>query len=179
LASQFGDTLNLEILNAKQTHLTEESIRAIIEIEYHPKVREWLYEYICPDVQKELRDYQKFFRKLPRNRKADILIAFNDGCIVGFLGLWRLGAFMEHVATIGVSVHPDFWGKGVATQLIKSAIELAREKGIKRLEIETLSGNAQMRHVSESLGFKQESLRIERVQKDGLYYDEVSYSMHL
>jgi RimJ/RimL family protein N-acetyltransferase len=173
------NVLNLEILDVKKVFLTEEDVRSIAEIEWHPKVQEWLYVYADPDFQKELRDYQEFFRKLPENEKADILIAKCDGLTVGFLALWRLGAFMEHVASIGVSVHPDYWRKGIARQLIQSAIELARDKGIKRLEVETLVENASMRHLAERLGFKLESLRKERIKKGGLYHDEASYFMLL
>lgn len=177
LYHSFENMLNLEILNAKQMRLTESDIRSIVDLECHPKVQEWLYEYVNPNTQKELRDYQEFFRKLPKNGKVDILIAKCNGRIIGFLGLWKLGVYMEHVASIGVSVHPDYWGRGVATHLIKSAIAVARDKGIRRLEIETLADNAAMRHVSERLGFKQESLRKERVHKDGSFHDEVSYSI--
>ena len=173
------NVLNLEILDAKKVFLTEEDVRSIVEIERHPKVQEWLYLYVDPDFQKELRDYQEFFRRLPKNEKADILTAQCDGLTVGFLALWRLEAFMEHVATIGISVHPDYWGRGIATQLMKSAIELARGKGVKRLEVETLAKNAPMRHLAERLGFKLESLRKERIKKDGLYHDEVAYFMLL
>jgi ribosomal-protein-alanine N-acetyltransferase len=175
----FGDTLNLEILNAKRNPLADEDVRAIVDIECHPQVRVWLYGYGNSTFQKELRDYQEFFKKLPKNRKADILIAKFNGRTVGFLGLWKLGVNMHHVASIGVSVHPDYWGQGVATQLIKSAIELARVNGFRRLEIETLLENVPMKRITEQLGFKLESLRKERVNKDGVYHDEVVYSMLL
>lgn len=66
-------------------------------------------------------------------------------------------------------------GKGVATHLIRSAVELAREKGFKRLEVETLAENVAMRRAAEKLGFKYEGLRVKRIWKDGAYHDEVSY----
>ena len=84
---------------------------------------------------------------------------------------------MEHIASIGVSVHPNYWGNGIVTQLIKSAIKLAKEKGLKRLEIEALAENAAMRHVAEKFGFKLESLRKNRIRKDETYHDEASYSL--
>jgi len=167
--------LTLEILNAKQVPLKVADVRAIVEIEAHPKTRKWLIEYAEDDIEKELKAYKKFFRNLPKNKKADILVAKQNGRVVGFLGLWRLGKYMEHVASIGVSVHPDDWGKGVATELVNKAVELAKEKGFKRLEIETLSDNMAMRHIAEKLGFKLESLRKSRIQKDGKYHDEADY----
>jgi RimJ/RimL family protein N-acetyltransferase len=170
---------DLEILDAKQIRLSEEDIGSIVEIECHPKVQEWLYEYVSPGVKKEFEDYKEFFRKLPRNRKADILIARYKGHLVGFLALWTLGAYMEHVASIGISVHPHYWRKGVATQLIKSAIELARTKKLRRLEVETLSENAPMRYIVEKLGFRLESLRKNRIKKGELLHDEAVYCLLL
>jgi RimJ/RimL family protein N-acetyltransferase len=170
--------LNLEIFNAKEIRLKNDDIKAIVEIECHPKVREWLFEYVG-SVNKEFLTYKRFFKKLRKNRRAEILIAKNKGHVVGFLGLWRLGKYMEHVATIGVSVHPDYWGNGIATALVKSAIELAKRENIVRLEIETLADNKAMRHVAEKAGFKLESIRKRRVQKDGELHDEASYYMLL
>ena len=169
----------LEIVNAKEASLSEEDIRSIVEIECHPKVQEWVYEYVDADSQKELREYQEFFRKLPANRRAEILIAKYDGDVVGFLGLWRRGVYMEHVASIGISVHPEYWGRGIATRLINAAIELARGKGLQRLESETLSANTAMRHTVEKVGFALECLRKKRVLKSGSCHDEVAYFLLL
>ena len=176
---QFGDMLNLEIIDAKQTILTEADIRSIVEIESHQRVRKWLYIHVDPDVQKEFKEYRDFLRKLPENKSVDLLVAKSDGNTVGFLALWRLGVYMEHVASIGISVHPDHWGQGVATRLMESSIDLARGKGIRRLEVETLAENASMRHITEKLGFKLEALRKGRVKKDGSYHDETAYALSL
>ena len=171
--------MGLEILNAKETPLKDDDVRSIVEIERHPKVREWLTEYVDPDPEKEFQAYRKFFRSLPRNKRVEILIARYDGGVAGFLALWRRGIYMEHVASIGISVHPDYRGKGIAAQLVKSAIALARAKGFKRLEIETLAENTPMRRVAERLGFKLECVRSDRFYKDGSYRDEACYFLLL
>lgn len=171
--------MKLEIFDAKQIPLNDDDIRSIVEIESHPKVQKWLTEYVDAAVEKEFKAYKRFFRNLPKNPRAQVLVAKSAGRVVGFLALWQLGRYMEHVASIGVSVHPDYWGKEIATRLIKSAIGLAKEQGFKRLEIETLAENAAMRHVAEKLGFKLESLRKNRIQKDGSYRDEASYFLLL
>jgi RimJ/RimL family protein N-acetyltransferase len=173
------DMVRLEIVNAKEAPLSKEDVRSIVEIEGHPKVQEWVYEYVDADSQKELKEYQEFFRKLPENRRAEILIAKYDGYTVGFLGLWRRGVYMEHVASIGISVHPEYWGRGIATELIKAAIELARRNGLRRLEAETLSANTAMRHTVEKLGFALECVRKNRVLKAGSYHDEAAYFLLL
>jgi len=171
--------LRLEIVNAKETPPNDNEIRSIVKIEFNPKVREWLTINVSKNFEKEFKAYKKFFKNLPKNRKAEILLAKYDGHVIGFLALWRLERYMEHVASLGLSVHPDYWGKGVATQLIKSAISLAGEKGLKRLEIETLAENHGMRRAAEKTGFKLECIRKDRILKDALYHDEASYFLLL
>ena len=171
--------MTLKIVNAKQVDLTDDDIGSIVKIECHTKVQDWLYASVNLGSKREFRDYREFFKNLPMNRQADILIAKYDGQVVGFLSLWRLGAFMEHVATIGISVHPDYWGMGIASQLIESAINLAKIKGIERLEVEALSENAALRSVAENAGFKLESIRENRILKGGVYHDEAAYFMLL
>ena len=150
----------LEIFDAKKSSLSDEEVRAIVEIEDHPQVRTWLYVDVGENPETEFRGYRKFLKKLPSNLDADVLVAKYDGKLAGFLALWRLGRFMAHVASIGISIHPDCWGKGIASRLITLAIELAKEKGIKRLEIETLAENESMRSVVEALGFISEGTRM-------------------
>jgi RimJ/RimL family protein N-acetyltransferase len=171
--------LNIELFDAKKHPLKEKEILKIVEIERHPEVKKWLYEYEKQDFKEEFDDYRVFFKDLLRNDKVDAIIARSDASIIGFLCLWRRGVHMEHVASIGISVHPDYWGRGVATQLVKFGIELSKAKGLKRLEIETLSNNVGMRRVAERLGFKLEGVREKRVLKNGSYFDEVLYFMSL
>ncbi len=168
-----------EIINAKQTKLKVKDIKAIAEIECHEKVREWLIIRVENNVEREYLAYRRFFRNLPRNRKAEILVAKSGDRVAGFLGLWRYGGFMDHVASIGVSIHPDFWGKGICKRLMRMAIRLAKKNGIMRLEIETRADNYAMRHVAEKVGFKLEKIRRKRIHKNGNYYDEASYYMLL
>ncbi len=171
--------MSLEIIDAKQLPLTDDEIKAIIEIESQPKVMRWLTEPVDEDLGKEFQSYKRFFKNLRKNRLVEILVSKSNGRIVGFLGLWNLGIFMEHVASIGISVHPDYWGQGIGKRLIDSAIKLAEKKGIKRLEIETLSENTSMRRLAEESGFKLECLRKDRIKKDGKFYDETAYFLLL
>ena len=171
--------MGLEIFNAKQTPLSDDEVRSVVEIEQHSEVRRWLTIYVDDDFEKEFQSYRRFFRSLPKEKEVEVLVAKYDGRVAGFLALWRLEEYMEHVASIGISVHPDFWGKGVATRLIRSAIELARERGFKRLEVESLAENLAMRRTAEKLGFKLEGTRVKRIRKDGSYHDEVAYFLFL
>ncbi len=169
--------MGLLIVNAKQIPPSDDEIRAIVEIEFHPEVRRWLIIEVGEDLQEVLKGYREFFENLPGNDDAEVLLAKYDGHIAGFLVLWRLDKYMEHSASVGLSTNPDYWGKGVATSLVNASISLAREKGFKRLEVETLAENTGMRRVAEKTGFKLECVRKDRIYKDKAYHDEVAYSL--
>lgn len=171
--------MKLEIVNAKLSPLKDEDVKAIVDIELHPAVRRWLVDYAYEDYAKEFEDYKRFFREVRGNDEVEVLIAKADDRIVGFLALWRMDDYEEHVRSIGVSVHPDYWGKGVATRLVKEAIELAREIGAKRLVIETLEENVAMRRVAEKLSFRLEFVRKNKVFKGGSRHNEYVYSLYL
>ncbi len=171
--------MRLEIVDAKEQRPTADEIRDIVEIELHPKVKEWLTIYVDSNPRRAIHSYRRFFKRLPKSGKVDVLLAKRGGKVVGFLALWRLGRYMRHVASVGISVHPDYWGKGVATRLMKTAIVHAKKDGVSRLEIETLSKNAGMRCLAKKAGFKLERIRKKRIFKDGKYHDEATYYMLL
>jgi len=171
--------LKPEIINAKTNPLRDDEVKDIVNIERHPLVKKWLIEYADEEFEKELEEYRKFFSNLQGDSRVDVLVAKINGRVAGFLALWRMDEGDGHVASIGISVHPDYWGKGVATNLIKESIKLAREKGIRKLVIETLEENSAMRHVAEKLGFKLEEMRKKKIFKDGMYHSEVVYSLQL
>jgi len=102
--------MELEIINAKLNPLRDDEVRAIVEIEMHPAVRRWLVEYAFEDFDKELEDYKRFFREIRSNDKVEVLVAKLEDRIVGFLALRVVEGCDEQVSSIGVSVHPDYWG---------------------------------------------------------------------
>lgn len=171
------DNYSLEIINVKLNPLSDEEIRAIVEIEMHPAVRRWLIDYASDDFDMELKEYREFFHNLGGNDRVEVLAAKLNGRIVGFLALWRIDEHDSYTRSIGVSVHPECWGRGIATALIKESIKIARELGVKKLVIETLAENSAMRRVAEKLGFKLEAVR--KLFKGGLSYDEYVYSLQL
>ncbi len=171
--------MELEIINAKLNPLSDDEVRAVVEIEMHPAVREWLVEYVFEDFDKEFEDYKRFFRDIRGNDKVEVLVAKLGGRVVGFLALWVMEEQSEHARSIGVSVHPDYWCRGIATELVKESIELARALGVRKLVIETVGENVAMRRVAEKLGFELECIRKNKLFKNGSRHDEYVYSLRL
>lgn len=171
--------MEVEIVNVKRSPLNDEDVKAIVDIELHPAVRKWLVDYVYENFNKEFEDYKRFFQEVQNNDKVEVLVAKISGRIVGFLALWRMDEFEEHVRSIGISVHPDYWQRGIATKLVEEAIELAKGLGAKRLIIETLEENVAMRRVAEKLNFKLEYVRKNKIFKSGSCHNEYVYSLYL
>ncbi len=66
---------------------------------------------------------------------------------------------MKHTAVLGISVLPQYQGKGLGTFLIQLIIEVARAKpNIFRLELEVCARNIRARHVYVKCGFQEEGI---------------------
>ncbi|MGV3492081.1 MAG: GNAT family N-acetyltransferase [Devosia sp.] len=60
--------------------------------------------------------------------------AFDGHRLVGFVNVaWDGGV---HAFLLDTSVHPDFQRQGIATQLVRRAVELARERGAAWLHVD-------------------------------------------
>lgn len=63
-----------------------------------------------------------------------------DGRLAGIGAMKRLGGGQAEVKSM--RTHPDFLRKGAAAALLEAIIALAREEGLRRLSLETGSGEA-------------------------------------
>ena len=53
-----------------------------------------------------------------------------------------------------LGVHNDFAGQGYAKNMVRYAIALGREKGLKAIRLDVLKGNIPAEHLYESMGFQ-------------------------
>lgn len=171
--------LSVQILNAKDKRPGDDEIRMLAEIELHPEVREWDIDVHTDNMEEMYRLFKKFFDELPKNENQSFLVAKTRERLVGFVGIHRKSGLMNHIGEIGISVHPDYQGRGIGTKLLKAAVELARNEGLERLEADTLVNNKPMIKIAEKAGFKLEGVRKRRIKKNGKYSDEALLAITL
>ena len=80
-----------------------------------------------------------------------------------------------HVASFGVAVHPIFQRKGLGKLLIVALEQIARDRGIKKIEVNCYDGNAAAA-LYRSLNYTSEGRRLRKGRLDnGTYVDELLF----
>lgn len=71
-------------------------------------------------------------------------------CQINFGG----GIKTKHSATIGISVLKDYWGLGIGSSMFKEMITIAKERGVKIIELCVIEGNERAINLYEKYGFE-------------------------
>jgi len=164
----------LEIVNAKETRLTDDELRMLAEIEEHSEIAKLDIPAFGGDVEKAYAAFKKSHEEFPKS-EDESLVAKVNGRVVGFVGIHKLSGErgeMKHVGEVGIMVHPEYQRRGIGTKLLKAAVSLAKRRSFKRLEADTLANNKAMRRIAEKAGFNLEGIRRRRFKSNGGYLDE-------
>jgi RimJ/RimL family protein N-acetyltransferase len=97
-----------------------------------------------------------------------------DNASKKFVGAIRYNTFEKKskCGEIGYELHPDFWGKGLMTEAVVTAVAYGHEKfGLNRIEAWTLPGNPASDRVLEKSGFRHEGVLRQKAWFKGAYHD--------
>lgn len=112
-------------------------------------------------------------RTLPDN----VVVAEADGRVVGYGKIdhpTELPASAHVWYVSGLGVDPEFEGRGAGRALMEALIELARERGGRRMTLRVFAPNKRAQRLYERLGFEREGvLRGEFMVGDGELVDDV------
>lgn len=103
-------------------------------------------------------------RDLADNPAARVLVAEQDGRVVGYVGLWRV---LDEGQVNDVAVLPEFRRRGVGRALVRGMARNARDEGMVRLSLEVRSRNDAAIALYEAEGFVREGLRKGYYADDG------------
>ncbi|ONI86138.1 GNAT family N-acetyltransferase [Saccharothrix sp. ALI-22-I] len=71
-----------------------------------------------------------------------------------FIGWFELSAVSGGVAELGYRLHPDFWGRGYATEGASALVAWGFATGLERIVAYTMTVNTGSRRVMEKVGLK-------------------------
>ena len=83
-----------------------------------------------------------------------MLVAKENGKIIGNASLSRLPRRMKHRGDFSISVLKEYWNKGVGSQLILKIINFAKENSFEIIDLQVRSDNLAAIHLYEKFGFK-------------------------
>lgn len=97
-------------------------------------------------------------------------VALDAGAVVGWCDIASLELpVFAHAGTLGMGVVASHRGRGIGRELLRMALENAREMGLTRVELTVREGNAAARALYEKAGFAVEGLKRNAVGVDGGY----------
>jgi len=108
---------------------------------------------------------------------ANLFLAIEiDGEAVGGIGIHPLDDVKRSSAEIGYWLSESHWGKGIATDAVRSIVPVAFERyDIVRLQAGIFSSNPASMRVMEKCRFAREAIHRHAITKNGLVIDEVMY----
>ena len=96
----------------------------------------------------------EYISQIETSCDAIMLIAKENGKIVGNASLSRLSCRMKHRGDLGVSVLKKCWNRGIGSQLLLEIINFAKEKSFEVIDLQVRSDNLSAIHLYEKFGFK-------------------------
>ena len=121
----------------------------------------------------ELAETQAWLGKQTPGRSR--LVAEVDGKSVGFISLQHYQRpRMTHAGSLGMFVHPEYWGRGIGSKLLEAALDTADNwLNLKRLELEVFTDNETAVHLYQKFGFKTEGVRRKVAFGEGEWRDDL------
>ena len=107
--------------------------------------------------------------------------AFSEGRMIGMCSIVPVSAEVrrKHVGAMFIAVRKEVWERGVSTHLAEYAMDMAREKGIRKVEISVVGENEKTMEFLSGLGFFEEGRNLRALSIDGSFIDSVRYAAFL
>ena len=99
-----------------------------------------------------------------------------DG-LIGGIGQHFKYRMDSHKEEIGYWLNPDFWGKGIMTEVVSKFVDaIVSNRGLKRIEAPVFQHNLASVRVLEKNGFEREGVMRKCYCKNDIYYNGVLYA---
>ena len=124
-------------------------------------------------VREDLQAQTQWITGCVESETRDIFVALAGESIVGFLDI-RGGGFRRnrHKAGLSIGIMRAYWGQGLGTRLIETAISWLRARNGTRLELTVQCANERAVELYQKCGFEIEGVQRDALCIDGEFVDE-------
>ena len=104
---------------------------------------------------------------------ALMLVAYVNGKHVGNCSFSPVGPFkrLAHRCDMAIALYQEYWGLGIGSIMLETALRYAKEVGFEQAELEVVSSNTKAIKLYEKYGFKKYG-----VKPDNMKYSDGSYA---
>lgn len=95
-----------------------------------------------------------YISQLENSGDGVMMVAKDDGRIVGDASLTRLPRRMKHRGELGISVLKEYWNRGIGSAFLDRILHFAQENGFEVIDLQVRSDNAAAIHLYEKFGFQ-------------------------
>ena len=120
------------------------------------------------EIKLSYEDEKEHIKKVKTSETSNYFVVMKNNKMIGCIGFnGNTARKMKHYGTIGISVLKEYWGRGIATALLEKLISWAKEKGIKKINLDVFENNERAIKLYEKFGFK-----LEGCIEDGIFDGE-------
>lgn len=162
-------------LNSARLHLrraSRDDVDRYYVILSDPRVTKYINLPDSPSLER-VEKFVRWMRKAYASGKACAWLIQIQGedQVIGAIRIDRISRSSVY-GTIGYELHPDYWGKGYASEAVTAVCDCAfGQFGLNRLEAWTLPGNESSDKVLVKCGFSYEGTLRQRSKFKGRFHD--------
>lgn len=118
------------------------------------------------------------FVQITRKRDLPHFVALVEGRVAGWCDISSLERpIFAHVGVLGMGVLAQYRGNGIGQALIRSVLETAKVRGLKRIELTVRERNLAALALYRKVGFRVEGIKHQAVFVDDEYENLISMAL--
>ena len=111
-------------------------------------------------------------------RNSIITGAFSEGRMIGMCSIVpMMEVRRKHCGEMYLVVRKEFWNRGISTHLVNYAIDMAAEKGLRKISVSVADSSEGAKAFLEEVGFHSEGRNERMLSVDGKFIDGERFAM--
>lgn len=131
------------------------------------------------EINLTVEDEQGFINMCLGMDNALMLVAYVDGKHVGNCSFSPVGPFkrLAHRCDMAIALYQEYWGSGIGSIMLETALRYAKEAGFEQTELEVVSSNTKAIKLYEKYGFKKYGVKPDNMKYSNGEYASIDWMM--